>query len=115
MIGLFILGFFYRLLGSKPDWRRILRPSILWLLITATIILGIAYATHYVRFDPKVPDLFPLWAWSNLFVTVVSEEALFPGLVQQRLAQAFAKIKLGSVIAVIIAAILFGLAHYKAA
>lgn len=112
LIGLFLLGFCHRLL-SPADWRHILKPAMLWLVITTAIVLAIAYALHFLRFDPKLPGLFPLWAVSNLFFTCVPEEALFRGFVQQHLEKGFAKIRFGRLYALSIASVLFGLAHFK--
>lgn len=112
LIGLFLLGFCHRLL-SPTERVRILKPTTVWLFMTAAIVLAIAYALHFVRFDPKLPGLFPLWAGSNLFFTCVPEEALFRGFVQQHLDKVFAKIRFGRLYALSIASVLFGLAHFK--
>lgn len=113
LIGLFLLSFCHPLVSRSTDWKRMLRVAMLWFLITATILLGSAFALDYVRFDPKLPAQFPLWAWSNLFFTCIPEEALFRAFIQQHLDKGFAKIRFGGLYAIVLASLMFGLAHFK--
>jgi membrane protease YdiL (CAAX protease family) len=68
----------------------------------------LAPMTGYVRLNPKFPELTWLWALNNFFFVCLAEEALFRGFIQTQLLR---WMKGGS--AVLIAAALFGLAHYQ--
>ena len=73
----------------------------------------LAISASYVKFGIKFIPLFFLWALKNLFFVCVAEEALFRGFIQRNLETGLKNIKFGSMIALFIAAFLFGLAHYK--
>jgi membrane protease YdiL (CAAX protease family) len=110
LIGLFILGFCHdRLLGARA-WKTALADAAPRALGVLVILTALAWLAGYVRFDPKLPPQFPLWAAVNLLFTCVPEEAFFRGFVQHRL-QAGAGAGMGRV-ALVAAALLFGLAHF---
>lgn len=80
-------------------------------LITVLAALACVYATGYVAFAPKWTTLFIPWAIANLFFTCLSEEAFFRGFVQHELAR-IGKSPAAAYIAMIVSAVLFGLAHF---
>ena len=63
-------------------------------------------------FAPKWTALFLLFAPVNLFFTCLSEEAFFRGFVQHELSRIGSNRALAAGIALTVAAILFGLAHF---
>ena len=63
----------------------------------------------YVAWDPKIPSILPLWILCNLFVTCIAEETLFRGVIQSSLERLFKHFW----IAIALASVLFGLAHYR--
>lgn len=68
----------------------------------------VAPMTGYVRWNPKLPEGTWIWALNNFFFVCLAEEALFRGFIQTELLK---WMKGGA--AVIVAAALFGLAHYQ--
>jgi uncharacterized protein len=81
------------------------------LLLTVLAVLAAVYATGYVRFDPKWTAIFIPWAITNLFFTCLAEEAGFRGFLQHELGRIGSNPKIAAVVALIISAVLFGLAH----
>ncbi|MCJ8277216.1 MAG: CPBP family intramembrane metalloprotease [Bdellovibrionales bacterium] len=67
----------------------------------------------YVRFDFKFPQESYIWAMNNLFLVCFAEEAFFRRYLQGGLSESLAKFKWGKYFALIVSAILFGLAHFK--
>ncbi len=84
LIGLFLLAFGTPLAASRAEWfgdaadARFRAPSC----VIAAVLVA-AFALGHVRFEPKWPAFFPLWAWANLLFTVTAEEAVFRGVIQR--------------------------------
>ncbi|EGP44014.1 CPBP family intramembrane glutamic endopeptidase [Achromobacter insuavis] len=74
--------------------------------------LGLALALGVVGWAPKWPDSGWLWLINNALLVTLAEEALFRGYVQQRLARCWRARPWGATAALLVAALLFGLAHY---
>jgi uncharacterized protein len=95
---------------SWGELGRVLKLALPVFAVTTGAVMMFALATGSVAFDPKWTPIFLVWAVTNLFFTCLSEEAFFRGFVQAELA------RLGgrgwTVIAVIVSAVLFGLAHF---
>lgn len=112
MIGIFILGFSHQLISNKNEWLLLFRqvavkaPIVIFVVIIASFILG------YVRFDLKVPSSICIWTVTNLLFVCVAEEAFFRAFIQKNVSLLMKKIKYGDYLAILIAASLFGLAHY---
>ncbi|PKH22829.1 CPBP family intramembrane metalloprotease [Enterobacterales bacterium CwR94] len=79
-----------------------------WLLLSLAIpaLLLLAVALGGLRLEPHFPVWLPQFMLANLFFVSLAEEALFRGWLQQRLQQ-----KLGNVPALLLASLVFGLAH----
>ncbi|MFY2948301.1 CPBP family intramembrane glutamic endopeptidase [Achromobacter ruhlandii] len=74
--------------------------------------LGLALALEVVGWAPKWPDSGWLWLINNALLVTLAEEALFRGYVQERLTRACRGRPWGATAALLVAALLFGLAHY---
>lgn len=74
--------------------------------------LGLALALGVVGWAPKWPDSGWLWLINNALLVTLAEEALFRGYVQERLTRAWRGRPWGALAALLVAALLFGLAHY---
>lgn len=112
MVGLFILGWCHQRISRAAEWRAALRATALRaMVITAGLIL-LSLITGYVRFDPKFPPEAWLWLWANLCLTCMAEEAIFRGFIQAGLARKWSGIRGGEWLALVVAAILFGVAHF---
>jgi hypothetical protein len=84
-----------------------LKTAVPGALALIVVLMVCALLIGQVRFEPKWPDFMPTWLWSNLLFTSAAEEALFRGVIQRRLQGA-----LPPVAGLILAAIIFGAAHY---
>ncbi|MCP3925304.1 MAG: CPBP family intramembrane metalloprotease [Desulfobacterales bacterium] len=113
VVGLFIVGLtFNNLLSTLRDCLDMIKKIIFPACITIVVILLMSHMFDYVRFDPKWSSLFWFWIWTNLFFTCIAEEALFRGIIQRYLIQGLKKYRHGTKAGLLIAAVLFGAAHY---
>jgi membrane protease YdiL (CAAX protease family) len=96
---------------SWGELARVLKRAVPVWMVTVAAVIMITMALGYVRFEPKWTSLFLVWAVTNLFFTCLAEETFFRGFVQHELAS----IRPGStpvaIIAIAVAAVLFGLIH----
>lgn len=67
-----------------------------------------------VRWEPKLPEAFWLWAFNNLLLVALAEEALFRGFLQTTLLRWLDGMPGALPIAIGIAALAFGAMHYGA-
>ena len=112
-IGLFLLAFGPPLITSRAGWATMLRATLPAVLVLIAVLMVCAIAAGQVRLDVKRPEVFPVWAWSNLLFTCTAEEALFRGVIQRLLQGDSATVASPRGIAgLIIAGVVFGLAHY---
>jgi membrane protease YdiL (CAAX protease family) len=112
-IGLFLLAFGPPLLASRSDWATTLRATLPAVLVLIALLMACALAAGQVRLDLKWPQVFPVWAWSNLLFTCTAEEALFRGVIQRLLQGNSAPHgSPRSTGGLVIAGAIFGLAHY---
>jgi hypothetical protein len=81
-------------------------------LVTVLAAVACVFATGYVAFAPKWTTLFIPWAVANLFFTCLAEEAFFRGFVQHELTRIGQHKGLAAAFALVVSAILFGLAHF---
>ena len=59
------------------------------MLVLIAVLMTCALWVGQVRLDFKWPEVFPVWAWSNLLFTCTAEEALFRGVIQAATAGGF--------------------------
>jgi uncharacterized protein len=112
--GILILGLINPAVACS--WRElgvVLARALPVLLFTTVCVSVFAVAAGYTAFAPHWTELFLLWAPINLFFTCLAEEALFRGFVQHELAKSRAQSPWLPGLALVIAAVLFGLAHFK--
>ena len=111
--GIVLVGVFCRPIRSVEEWRAMLHR--VWPVSAATlvVVLGIGWALGYVRPDLKWTPYSAFFLASNLLFTCVTEEAFFRGLLLERVARAMDRGRAGAVIATVLSAVLFGLAHAR--
>lgn len=112
IVGIFILGILHQLITTKNEWIKMFKGMIPGAFILILIIACLSFLFHYVRFDPKLPSSLLIWSCTNLLFVCVAEESFFRGFIQKYLCLVFQNIKYGYLLAISIASILFGLAHY---
>ncbi|MEE1923709.1 CPBP family intramembrane glutamic endopeptidase [Pseudomonas sp. 148P] len=89
------------------------RPGLaaLAVLLTSLACLGSAWLLGLVGWQPKWPPQAWLWITNNLLLVSLVEEALFRGYLQGGLQRLFVRLRHGDYLALLLAALLFGLAH----
>lgn len=110
--GVLVLGVINPQILSR-SWRelgRVLKLSLPIFVVTTSIVMMFALATKSVAFDPRWTPVFLVFAVTNLFSTCLAEEGFFRGFVQAELARLGGRA--WTVIAVLVSAVLFGLAHF---
>lgn len=76
------------------------------------VIFPLAALSGLIENSPfAVPQHLWFWAWGNLLVTCVAEEVFFRGLLQRYLVQRWRAKSWGWIVALLLVALLFGLAH----
>lgn len=78
----------------------------------AILMLG-SLAAGYVAFDPKISVGIGWWIFNNLILVCVAEEAFFRRYIKGGLSQKLSAFKYGQVLAILIASMVFGLAHFQ--
>jgi len=110
LIAIFLLGF-----GTLPLQRGIQKTinfRLLFNIIVACAIIGmIAMFANMIQWDLKFGSFFWVWALNNLVFVCVTEEVLFRGFVQEQLSKVFSRYRIGSILALVISALSFGLSH----
>lgn len=95
---------------EKQDSSGTVKYTLLSLLLCIMIIMALSLISGYVLFEPKIPNILPIWAINNFFLVCMAEEVFFRGFLQRTL-QNFLKNQ--QIIAVIIASLIFGVAHFQ--
>jgi len=113
LVGIVILGFLHTLIATKEEWLILFKATLPRACIVIIVVACLSFILQFVRFDPKFPLSFFIWAITNLLFVCVAEEGFFRGFIQKYLCLLLKRVKWRNLIAVLIASILFGLAHYK--
>jgi membrane protease YdiL (CAAX protease family) len=117
MAGVFVCAYCFskHKTALKTDSKRVIniafKKSILMIISTVFATLTVALIIGLVRFSPKIPDFWLAFIAINLLFTCVAEEAFFRGLLQTKLSKMI-KCKNLTIIAPILATIVFALAHF---
>lgn len=90
-----------------------LKQSALILLACVTVILGPALLSGYIRLDPKIPSILPIWSLNNFLFVCFSEEVIFRGFVQSAIQNYLPKSLKYVLLSIVLASTVFGLSHYK--
>lgn len=86
----------------------------LGLAVSTLLALGGAVMLGMIAWAPKWPDQAWLWLFNNLLLVTLVEEALFRGYIQGGLSRAFKHLPQGEHLALLLASLVFGLAHLGA-
>jgi uncharacterized protein len=110
---LFLFLFAWPVNQTSIQPKQLLKSVAVVLALQVLTLMALALAIGYVRFDPKFPAEIWLWSANNLLLVCMAEEAFFRGFIQTHAQRLFRSPRLGQIAALIAAAILFGLAHFK--
>lgn len=96
---------------SKPKagWLKVALAAV----VTVLVCIGVAFLLRFMTWEPKWPASGWIWAINNLLLVAFPEEALFRGYIQAGLDRLFSRWPFGQWLAIVIAALLFGLAHFQ--
>lgn len=118
-VGLILLALLSPKLRGGDRAGRFAVETVAGYALTALVVLGVALASGFVRFDPKLPAQALLFLATNLFFTCVAEEAFFRSLIQDPLRGARAGQTEAAprssgariLVAIVVSGVLFGIAH----
>jgi len=110
IVGIFSLAILFRNHHSII-WKDIIKKAPLWTGIAILFMIPLSFLLGYVRWDPKLSPFMLTWIIAN-FLTCITEEAFFRGLVQGRLTSLLGNYRWGKFLGLAIASILFGILHY---
>jgi membrane protease YdiL (CAAX protease family) len=109
MAGLVLIGLLVPRQAAGSGVRR-RSFAFLWrFAIVTTLAMLASLALGFVRWDPKVPEWWPLWSWSMVVLTALPEEALFRGVIQSEISARMRPEREG--LAIALSGLLFGIAH----
>lgn len=112
LVGIFILAAMPNLIRTWAGWKKlVLKIGVRAPLIILVLAL-LSFAFQFVRWDPKVPAILPIWAVTNLLFVCVAEEGFFRGFLQKNLSELWQDLRYGKFLAIGIASLLFGVAHF---
>jgi membrane protease YdiL (CAAX protease family) len=110
-----LIGFWLLLVCPWVVGRRSLRLLLyatpVALTLSAVLALGGALLLGVIAWAPKWPDAAWLWLLNNLLLVTLVEEALFRGYIQGGLSRHLKNLRHGENLALILASLIFGLAH----
>lgn len=112
ILGILILGILHQRISSRKEWFKMLKAMSWRAVIVILVVMLFAFRFKYVHFDFKIPRSILLFAVTNLFFVCLAEEAFFRGFIQKYLSMSLSKIKFGNAFAILVAATLFGAAHF---
>lgn len=110
--GIILFAAFCSPARTLESWRDVWKQYPI-ILGTPAVVLLLGLALRYVNFDFKIVAYTPVFLCCNLLFTCVTEEAFFRGFMQHQLALAMQRWRYGPQAAMVIAAVLFGIAHAK--
>ena len=116
-VGLVILLFCIPLLKTWRHWLKAFKQVVMPVCIMLPLVFGIGLITGFVHWQPEWPQVALLFLLNNLLFTSLVEEAFFRGFIQKSLKEywqncSWGACSWGAYAALIIAALLFGLAHF---
>ncbi|PMZ72045.1 CPBP family intramembrane glutamic endopeptidase [Pseudomonas sp. FW305-70] len=110
LIGFWLLLVCPWIVGRCP-LRSFLYATALALTLSTVLALGGALLMGIIAWAPKWPDQAWLWMLNNLLLVTLVEEALFRGYIQGGLSRIMKNLPQGENLALLLASLIFGLAH----
>jgi len=107
--GLLLLGLYVPERLREDQGRRHVVGFLWRFVVVVAVVIALALAIGYVRWDPKLPSWWPTWLGIMLVLTALPEEAAFRGVVHSWLAERRGDPRSG--FAIVAGGLAFGLAH----
>lgn len=98
---------------EKPVDKKSILYTTLYLSLCAGFVSILGILTGYIKFEPKLPDILPIWVLNNLMFVCMAEEVIFRGFVQTHLKKFLNEKTNVQTIHITITSLIFGLAHFK--
>ncbi|XVN41184.1 MAG: CPBP family intramembrane glutamic endopeptidase [Rickettsia endosymbiont of Argas persicus] len=105
---IFTMSDLFILEKSKSDG--IVKYTLFPLLSCIAIVIILALTSGYALFEPKLPDILPIWMINNFFFICFSKEVFFRGFIQRTLKNLLPK---QQILALVIASLIFGATHFQ--
>lgn len=112
LVALSFFVFGQELIRDRERLKQVIVRALPIAIIGIFTVMCFAYLFSYIKFYPKFPEETYIWMFSNLFLTCMAEEAFFRGFIQTTLIGIMSKIKGAEIMGLILASVLFGIAHY---
>lgn len=98
---------------EKPVDKKSILYTTLYLSVCAGFVSILGILTGYIKFEPKLPDILPIWVLNNLLFVCMAEEVIFRGFVQTHLKKFLNEKTNFRTLHITITSLIFGLAHFK--
>ncbi|MBN8523290.1 MAG: CPBP family intramembrane metalloprotease [Rickettsiales bacterium] len=98
---------------EKPVDKKSILYTTFYLSLCAGFVSILGISTGYIKFEPKLPDILPIWVLNNMLFVCMAEEVIFRGFVQTHLKKFFNKKTNFQTLHITITSLIFGLAHFK--
>lgn len=98
---------------EKPLDKKSVLYTTFYLSLCAGFVSILGISTGYIKFEPKLPDILPIWVLNNLLFVCMAEEVIFRGFVQTYLKKFLNEKTNVQTIHITITSLIFGLAHFK--
>lgn len=108
--GYFVIAFLL-IQTLRENEKRTLLASIVFTSVVVVLVTLIAHILFNIQWRPKLPNGFLTFSIVNLGITVLTEEAFFRLLVQDYIASFFTNKRVGIIVSLSIATLLFAFAH----
>lgn len=112
LVGVFILGQLHTLVRTRTQWMDLMKQILARAPFIILTIAVLSVLLHFVRWDPKVPEILPIWAVTNLLFVCIAEEGFFRGFLQKYWGELWQDLRYGQAMALTFASVLFGVAHF---
>lgn len=114
LVALAILVSGASLMPLGKGWLQMWKEMGWWVCGTVALLMAVSYGLGVVRYDLKWAPYGWLWVVNNLLFVCVAEELLFRRILQKELlARYWGNFPGGRLLSVFLAAVLFGLYHYR--
>ncbi len=112
IVGLFLLLIIPNLIHKTKELKSMVTTISPIFLIGSFLVLILSFLLGYIKWDPKFPDFFVIWALKMFFFTCLPEELIFRGFIQRELSSYWKNFSWGPLASLTISSFLFGLDHF---
>ncbi|MCI5051536.1 MAG: CPBP family intramembrane metalloprotease [Simkaniaceae bacterium] len=110
-IGVFILALNSKLIEKRSDWGKTAAMAIPYAIVSAVVLVLIGFGLKCIGYDFKFTPKIVIWAFFNLILQVIPEEAFYRDYLQKNLRELFPSFWANVSIYLVIA-FFFALTHF---